>query len=348
MKFRKSMTRKESQDRGAVLIWFAAATVVSLGMGALVIDVGALWSERRQLQNGADAAALAVAIECAAGPCPAAQQIAKDYANANVNDGSASIDRICGRAFPHLPVCDTDPPEVPTSPNIKFVEVFTGTSDTPGGSQGEVDYLLAPALDASNAGKHVTARALAIWGPASSAKVMAMVLGKCSFDPSWINSDGVADFGNANIAVEIHSGTTCSAGYPQGFDFTTHSGDCLATVNRGDGTAWIDKKSEGMSPTCKDILLNSILSNEPILIPIASGRTPPGGDTRYQIDGFALVTVCGVRIPGLRTSSCGFPCPISGSGSTQVLCGSFTTGTLPGSDVGDGTNYGVPAVQLIG
>lgn len=348
MNVMKKIRRDTDSDRGAVMIWFAVSVVVSLGMGALVVDVGALWTERRQLQNGADAAALAVAIECAAGPCPASQQIAKDYANANVNDGSASIDRICGNAFPHLPVCDVVPPEVPTSANIRFVEVLTGTSNTPGGSQGEMKYLLAPVMDASNSGKHVTARSVAIWGPASSAKVIAMTLGKCSFDPSWINSEGVADFGNANIAVQIHDGTMCKAGYPQGFDFTEDNGDCSASVNRGDGTTWINKENEGMNPLCRGILSNAIATGEPILIPIASNRTPPGRSPRYEIDGFALVTVCGVRLPGLLTNRCGFPCPTTGGRDTWVLCGKFTAGTLPDSEVGDGTNYGVPAVQLVG
>ena len=43
--------------------------VVLIGVGALVIDSGALYAERRQLQNGADAAALAVAQDCADGHC---------------------------------------------------------------------------------------------------------------------------------------------------------------------------------------------------------------------------------------------------------------------------------------
>ena len=39
--------------------------MVLVGMAALVVDVGAVVEEKRQLQNGADAAALAVAQSCA-------------------------------------------------------------------------------------------------------------------------------------------------------------------------------------------------------------------------------------------------------------------------------------------
>ena len=44
---------------------------VLLGLGAMVIDVGQLYQERAELQNGADAAALAVAKSCALGTCAA-------------------------------------------------------------------------------------------------------------------------------------------------------------------------------------------------------------------------------------------------------------------------------------
>ena len=65
----RSLTRNNRDDRGAVLVWVALMIVVLLGVGALVLDVGALCVERRELQNGADAAALAVAQDCAEGDC---------------------------------------------------------------------------------------------------------------------------------------------------------------------------------------------------------------------------------------------------------------------------------------
>lgn len=346
MNVMKKLRRDADSDRGAVMIWFAASVVVSLGMGALVIDMGALWTERRQLQNGADASALAVAIECAEGMCPAAQQIAQDYADLNASDGNSSIDSICGLAFPHLVACASQPAEVPTSAH-GFVEVITGTRNGPGSSQDELKYLLAPVLDGTNTGKHVTARAVAIWGSPKRGKILAMSLSKCTFNPAWIDANGVANFGNANIATTIHDGTVCAAGYPNGFDFLQDGdGDCLANVDRGDGTIRLPKRNEGMLPACKAIIEDSITNQEPILIPIAIDRTPPGGTTLVTVDGFALVTMCGIRIPGLRINSCGFPCPTNQPG--QVICGRFTAGTLTDSEVGSGDNYGARAVQLIG
>ena len=55
------LIRARTDEKGIVVVFIAAAVVVLVGMAALVIDVGAIRDEKRQLQNGADAAALAVA-----------------------------------------------------------------------------------------------------------------------------------------------------------------------------------------------------------------------------------------------------------------------------------------------
>src|SRR5262245_45700588 len=46
-------------ERGAIIIWFALFMLVTLGFIALGIDVAKLSTARTQLQNAADAAALA-------------------------------------------------------------------------------------------------------------------------------------------------------------------------------------------------------------------------------------------------------------------------------------------------
>ena len=48
-------------ERGAVLVFVAVGLVMLLGFTAFTVDFGRIYSERRELQNGADAAALAVA-----------------------------------------------------------------------------------------------------------------------------------------------------------------------------------------------------------------------------------------------------------------------------------------------
>ena len=82
----RSLSRRHD-ERGAVAFFMAVVMVVVLGFGALVLDIGALVQERRELQSGADAAALAVAKDCAGSlGCGAYIATAEDFADANALD----------------------------------------------------------------------------------------------------------------------------------------------------------------------------------------------------------------------------------------------------------------------
>ena len=64
-------------ERGATAVLVGILLVPLVGCLAIALDVGALYVERGQLQNGADAAALAVAQECAEdGKCDAPAALA--------------------------------------------------------------------------------------------------------------------------------------------------------------------------------------------------------------------------------------------------------------------------------
>lgn len=52
------------RDEGATIVLVAISMVVLIGFVGLVIDGGVVFDERRHLQNGADAAALAIAEDC--------------------------------------------------------------------------------------------------------------------------------------------------------------------------------------------------------------------------------------------------------------------------------------------
>lgn len=61
------MAQRHSSSRGQIIIFFALAVVVLTGFVALGVDVGHALAQRRELQNSADAAALAVAEAMLAG-----------------------------------------------------------------------------------------------------------------------------------------------------------------------------------------------------------------------------------------------------------------------------------------
>jgi Flp pilus assembly protein TadG len=84
----------DESEEGVVLVLVAVSMVVLLGAVALTVDVGRIYQERRELQNGADAAALAVAHDCASGDCGTSQTTADLYADANATDGSAGVESV--------------------------------------------------------------------------------------------------------------------------------------------------------------------------------------------------------------------------------------------------------------
>ena len=153
-----------SRDDGVILVWVALMMVVLVGMGALVIDIGALYVERRELQNGADAAALAVAQDCVEGDCGSGggSTRAQQYADLNANDGASSVDPStpCG-VGPGLTACSGSAPGG-ASGATGWVRVDTSTKTSDG--DDEVSFLLAPVIS-SLTGKTVKASAVAAWGP---------------------------------------------------------------------------------------------------------------------------------------------------------------------------------------
>ena len=66
---RARLAHVRESDTGATIVFVAVILVALLAMSAFAIDFGRMWEERRQLQNGADAAAVAIAEDCVRGLC---------------------------------------------------------------------------------------------------------------------------------------------------------------------------------------------------------------------------------------------------------------------------------------
>ena len=133
--------RELSDDRGVIAVVTALiGSAVLFFCAAIAIDIAALYSERRQLQNGADAAAMAIAQSCVRGldttpatPCDSGS--AGPLAGQNALDGLADA-VVCGTA-PGLGSCPAntgsrascDGPPAGAPP---YVEVHTSTRTTEG------------------------------------------------------------------------------------------------------------------------------------------------------------------------------------------------------------------------
>lgn len=96
----------DSKERGAVGVLAVVTMVALIAVGAIAVDLGQVYAERTQLQNGADAAALGIGAACydrttktclPAPPAPATgswQQWAQALANGNANDGATTITNV--------------------------------------------------------------------------------------------------------------------------------------------------------------------------------------------------------------------------------------------------------------
>ncbi len=376
-----SKPAKADHDRGAVLLWFSVMAVAMLGMGALVIDVGALWSERRQLQNGADAAALAVAIDCAGGDCSAPQQKAEEFADYNADDASSDVLTVCGKPTP-LSLCAPPPGAEDV---LGFVKVVTGTRNSGGSNSNEVEFKLAPVLDSANDGQTVTASAAVAWGTPKGAPVLPFVFSKCAVEQFRNQIDNTLNFPQTIVRVNLHDASkalddsqsctiTGSDGtqvkWPSGFGFTgsasTGCGSELVNLDTSaDGTSQtgtIEGENEGnsISTDCEAELIRRYNAGEPVIVPVMYWRLGTGGSTVWQVDGFVAIEICAFDIKGndgLEFNTCRNPdnspnavcSPIRGGGQdVKRLCGRFTPYVLTDGDLGGGTDYGVRVIKMIG
>jgi hypothetical protein len=193
-------------ERGAAatLVAILAAGGVLMGMLALSVDVGNVMFERRQLQNGADATAMALAQICAGDldDCDPDLTMAELTALNNANapgDGQHGLEGVgrtdttngqCGRVpGSQLPECDsanspaadisdlTECPALPAwlaaSPTIPYVETYTRSESASG-----------PVLDFFFRSGQTTVQkcARAAWGsPGSFTATLPIAMSTCEF-----------------------------------------------------------------------------------------------------------------------------------------------------------------------
>lgn len=197
----RRMTLPGSNESGAVAmmvaIFFGAG--VFFACAALTIDVGSINADRRQLQNGADAAALSAARDCALGKCPvngsADPVVQANYdrlltlANNNAADGATKLGRVdsglaagdpdpmavCGEA-PGLSKCanktantlnlqECPTPKLPSA-TTPYVRVFTQTLNATR-SKTLLPYSFGAMIAGVGSGANQQTCASAAWGPES-------------------------------------------------------------------------------------------------------------------------------------------------------------------------------------
>ena len=279
--------RRRHHDRGAISVLAAVlfGSGVLLGMAALVVDVGLLYTERAQLQNGADAAAVEVAQTCANTPtdCTPAVlgPVAAQYARDNAANGEADAS-VCGVGGT-LPACA--PPSAGLNDCIggrpasgDYVEVRTNTL-RPDGSTVLPPVFAQAVLGSDFEGVEVTTCARAAWGPPSTAQGLAMTISTC--DWQRITAGG-ATLPSAEVSIELFDAsdpTACGIGgtaaaNPGGFRWlATGDSTCRATSSEEEYPA----APGAAPPDCIDALDGLLDAGEAIAMPIFDAARDLGG-----------------------------------------------------------------------
>lgn len=355
--------RRVSDERGAVAVIVALLMVALIGMAALVVDAGALYQERRELQNGADAAALAIAEDCAREPadCTLALTSAKagDYANANADDGEgdAVVDTTDFDPTGRVTVRTSTRQDGGTIVPYVFASVF-GVLD----SEGDYD------------GKTVHAAATAEWGNPSSLASIPLTVSSCEFnaatnDGTLFDSPPYDAAGEQTLIFHDGNGATeCAAqaghdtdgdgSLPGGFGWLVEDGACQVVTTTIDDHDWVTQ-ADGNDPECDAAELAGLVGTV-VPVPVFDDvcrHTDAGCPTfnnrdKYRIARYAAFYLTGYDLggpsyerydPEHRSSppDCG-----TASQDDQCVTGFFTTAVISGGSTG-GASGGVITINLV-
>ncbi|NVM99295.1 hypothetical protein G6035_11590 [Arthrobacter sp. SDTb3-6] len=302
--------------------------VAMLVMVALVVDVGMVYSEKGQLQNAADSAALAVAGECSKNPPPCAastwQTTANTLANQNSSDGQSTVE---------IEIADS---------------VVTATTSTLNNGGDSLSLPFGSWTGLSSA--KVEAVAQAAWGGIfSGPPTLPLTFGNCELNPDKYPLDG------PDRTILLHSKSKCSGitssgiNMPGGFGWLATNGTCNLIISVDQ---WAANDPGGNNP-CPDLFTPSLVG-QTALVPIFGDVTGTGAGAQYKIVGWGVFLVKGWSFgAGLVVNwpACVNPDKAAGlcSPSDTGLYGHFVKQLTyeEGLTYGGTTEYGATAVHLI-
>jgi len=232
-----------------------------------VVDIGAAYVERRQLQNAADAGALAIAQDCAAARAACNTMSATATSMATANAGSSA----------------------------SAVAVRVGTTVTVTAS-ATVNYLFAPVIGVSS--KSVSAKSTATWGaPVSGTSVLPITFSWCAFKAQ--TGGGVPTPTATSLRFSKSDGTTCTGPsgnvVPGGFGWLrpVTGTNCVVTSS----ISGILMSDPGSSSPCSDTFFAAQL-NKTVLLPIFDKADGTGSGAWYQVYGYAAFRLTAYKFQG--------------------------------------------------
>ncbi|GAA1770022.1 hypothetical protein GCM10009747_34040 [Agromyces humatus] len=338
---RKRFAREE---RGAIAVTVALGLTALLVVLAFVVDVGLLYFEKAELQNGADSAALAVAQECAlhASSCEAdADDIAVGYSGGNANDDLANA-------------------VIPSGTFV--VNAMSGKVTVRSSTLTEEGAALQHPL-ASMLGLDPTtldAQSTAEWGtPVGGTTQLALTIAECEFDDLPPQEADTTNPTRTWLLINngpSPTGASCASGAPGGFGWLDGT-NCSSTISI-DATV---PGETGIQPNINkngcdaDVLRTKLCQT--LLIPLYTSHTGGGSNATFTISRFAAFKLTGLKTSGGAPSGADFcggsvlPPSIPGPpGNSKGIQGYFVKYVDLGEDfeVGEGPEGGLSIVRLIG
>ncbi|GAA1342648.1 pilus assembly protein TadG-related protein [Arthrobacter roseus] len=338
---RIARTRKVAEpERGGISVITALLMVVLLAFAALAIDVGVLYSERAQLQSGADAAAIGIAQKCAeneedddCSEITSGSSLAKILADANALDNVSNVSN------------------VELNEDAGKVTVTTGAEDIDGAHK--VSLFFANIFGMADA--EVGAQASAAWGsPIAGVTSFPLTFSVCQWQ------DQLDEDLQILVTHGKKAGSTCDYGssgsvVPGNFGWLDQTDGCGAQVNLKNPRTG---GNPGNNPPagCDDILNSWIAAynaGEPAigLFPIFDEVTGKGENTKFNVIGFAAFEIHGWKFKGGTDAPLNFnttSLPKDCTDSCRGVIGKFVKMVSLDSDfeIGPPDDFGISIVRL--
>ncbi|HJV97909.1 MAG TPA: pilus assembly protein TadG-related protein, partial [Arthrobacter sp.] len=250
------------------------------------VDVGVIYSERSQLQNGADAAAIATAQKCARDAssefCSTASSLAASLANQNAQDGLSKVHNIN------------------LDKTARTVTVQTSAKET-GGVDNSVSLFFAGILGVPT--KEVAAQASATWGsPKAGRTAFPLAFSICQVKDNIGGALQLLQEHGKNANADCNYGPS-GAAVQGGFGWLTQdTGACGGTIDLAVSEGGSDPGNN--APGNCSAVLNKWAANITagkdviVLLPVFNKVTGTGAGAIYGLVSFAAFKVTGWKFSG--------------------------------------------------
>jgi hypothetical protein len=300
---------------GFVVTWFALLLPVLLGFAVLVVDLAHVMVVRSELQNAADAAALAGAAKLTS---PGATVY--NWTNAAIEaDASVGLNKADGGTPLVKGVIETGWWNVQTGTGLRGVAETPTTYDKPAvrvtiRRSSDVDGLLnggplrlffAPVFDQNFTDISVTAVAMiSAPGMAEAGTLFPFAVGKCMYDQFWDVTTNTPKIDPATGAAYVFNFgsiyfSSCLSG--EWTTFRTTANDVPSVrdlITNGNPDPYLLGENTYIQPGVKTTLYDEIPLNKDILVAVIDGVTPGTHQPIYAFAGIhvdAIVVITGKR-----------------------------------------------------